>query len=770
MYQMGNSVRYAECGIVEFRKSLWYATIVTTGRIHRRLSPYGRWLFLHLAAANLRLRSPRWTVHAHINSLCVSGWRPGKGTAMKSSNPLSGQQVLGWGVLCIILVVNAPKVISEQEPFLSRSTAISRASPIILSVSPTNNELHVAQGTSLTVTFDQDMDRASINSDSYIVYSRCIGFIAGDISYPDGASATFSPAVQFPAGDLVFGILTTEVGSSMGDTLVQGYVWSFTVEARAAYAFFIPDSSYTVDLAPNALVAADLSGDLMPDLATVNAISFSSLVNHGDGTFENATDYGVVQTGVGIDTGDLDRDGDIDITAISTGAVQLGPLEVFRNEATGFMFDTAYGIEGHPRDVCLADLDQDGDIDAAVTGLWCWVWVFLNDGTGAFPIVNQYATGCGSWSITAGDVNNDGALDLATAGNVDVSILINDGQGNFPGVDTYPTTNCVHLADLDGDGYLDFATADGGDRVNIYLNDGSGGFYWRQSHIVGSNPNSVIAADLDGDGDLDLAATDGRDDTVAMMLNDGDGWFAPPLSFPVGKPELTDLYANDFDGDGDIDLAITSATGGNCVTVLFSQEAPVIDSENSFAFSASQTPASVFTKPSGGGQPLYSCYGPGGMDDNNATITVELRDADNLPIPYYPKELVWLETQDGGLVFCPGKKPVADHSVIAGVTHFSQAYCGSGASNYPDEKCIVVTDQCKINGTPPGGYPENSNMDIYFNSPDINRDMVVNLSDVIELAQDYYMGIGYKSDFYWDGFVNLSDVVKFAQSWMDACP
>jgi hypothetical protein len=689
---------------------------------------------------------------------------------MKPPAFVSWLTILGWGMIITGLAGIVPDALCQQEIPNPSPPPSPKTGPTVLSVSPANNELGVAPNTTMTVTFDQDMDQDSIHSDSYIVYSRSLGFVAGDIAYPDNDSATIDPSIPFPAGDLVLCILTTDISSATGVPLVQGYSWSFRVQTGAAYAFFLPDSSYAVDLGPGALVASDLSGDLMLDLATANAKSFSALINNGDGTFGSPSDYNITQTGTGIDAGDLDRDGDIDVVTVSTGAVQTGPLTVYRNEATNLVYDAVYAIEGHPRDVCIVDLDQDGDMDAAVTGLWCWVWVFVNDGTGSFTSVNQYANGCGSWSITAGDVNNDGALDLATAGNVNVSILINDGQGNFPDADTYPTTNCVHLADLDGDGYLDFATADGCDRVNIYLNDGSGGFYWRQSYIVGSNPNSVIAADLDGDGDLDLAVSDGRDAIVAVLLNDGDGWFGPPWSFPVGQPELTDVYAGDFDGDGDVDLAISSATGGNCVTVLCNKEQPVIDADNSFAFSASQTPASVFTMPGGGGQSLSSCYGPVGMDGNNATIIVQLRDADNLPIPYYPKELIWLETSNGGLVCCPGKVPVADHGAVAGMTQFSRAYYGSGASIFPDDKCIVMTDQCKVNGTAPGGYPEHSNMDIYFNSPDINKDKVVNLSDLIDLAWDYYQGVGYRSDFHWDGNVNLSDLVKFAQSWMDSCP
>ncbi|MFT5314741.1 MAG: hypothetical protein ACI9UK_000566 [Candidatus Krumholzibacteriia bacterium] len=60
--------------------------------------------------------------------------------------------------------------------------------------------------------------------------------------------------------------------------------------------------------------------------------------------------------------------------------------------------------------------------------------------------------------------------------------------------------------------------------------------------------------------------------------------------------------------------------------------------------------------------------------------------------------------------------------------------------------------------------------DVYFNSPDINGDLRVNLTDVPLFAEDFYGQYAYRSDFNWDNQVNLSDVVTMAVALGADCP
>ena len=54
--------------------------------------------------------------------------------------------------------------------------------PQILSTSPVQNELAVAQGTDLSVTFDTDMDEATINVSTFVLNGSLSGPCLGTIS------------------------------------------------------------------------------------------------------------------------------------------------------------------------------------------------------------------------------------------------------------------------------------------------------------------------------------------------------------------------------------------------------------------------------------------------------------------------------------------------------------------------------------------------------------------------------------------------------------
>jgi hypothetical protein len=58
----------------------------------------------------------------------------------------------------------------------------------------------------------------------------------------------------------------------------------------------------------------------------------------------------------------------------------------------------------------------------------------------------------------------------------------------------------------------------------------------------------------------------------------------------------------------------------------------------------------------------------------------------------------------------------------------------------------------------------NLDMLISVNSPDIDADLIVNLTDVVLWSMDYFQGYHYRSDLFWDGQINLSDLVYLARA------
>ncbi|MCZ0964340.1 FG-GAP-like repeat-containing protein [Paracoccus benzoatiresistens] len=229
---------------------------------------------------------------------------------------------------------------------------------------------------------------------------------------------------------------------------------------------------------------------------------------------------------------------------------------------------------GGYRLLALGDLDGDGDLDFIMPenfgeGVGGSVTVRLNDGSGGFDEASDVAVTEAAGDIALGDLDGDGDLDYATA-NYDsgsVSVRLGNGDGTFDGGSEVATGSAVALAlgDLDGDGDLDVATAnsDDGDNysVSLRLNNGDGTFGGGSELAVGNGPTEVALGDLDGDGDLDLAAVNTHDDTVSVRMNDGSGTFGGGSEVALGNG-VADLALGDLDGDGDLDLAVANRNGG----------------------------------------------------------------------------------------------------------------------------------------------------------------------------------------------------------------
>ncbi|GAB4018798.1 beta strand repeat-containing protein [Spirosoma koreense] len=208
------------------------------------------------------------------------------------------------------------------------------------------------------------------------------------------------------------------------------------------------------------------------------------------------------------------------------------------------------------------------------------------------PATNaEVSVGDGPRSIAVGDLDGDSDLDMLTANrdNRSVSVRLNNGSGNFTPHPTNAEVNVgvgttrfnrpirVILGDVDGDGDLDFVTANfTNETVSVRLNDGSGSFspHPNNSELSFSDrPQDVALGDIDGDGDLDLLIAKDQNDvgesyTVSVRLNDGSGTFTPPALNPevsVGSGPQS-IALGDVDGDGDLDL-LTANEFGNGVSL-----------------------------------------------------------------------------------------------------------------------------------------------------------------------------------------------------------
>jgi hypothetical protein len=81
---------------------------------------------------------------------------------------------------------------------------------------------------------------------------------------------------------------------------------------------------------------------------------------------------------------------------------------------------------------------------------------------------------------------------------------------------------------------------------------------------AGGGSGSVAIADYNGDGKLDVAVSNYASNTVAVLLNNGDGTLAAPLLTavdPMGALGLGAIVTGDFNEDGKMDLIVATIAG-----------------------------------------------------------------------------------------------------------------------------------------------------------------------------------------------------------------
>ncbi|UCD95601.1 MAG: VCBS repeat-containing protein, partial [Candidatus Zixiibacteriota bacterium] len=197
-----------------------------------------------------------------------------------------------------------------------------------------------------------------------------------------------------------------------------------------------------------------------------------------------------------------------------------------------------------------------------------YVWSFtVASGAGGsdFTLDAAYNVADKPLSVFAADLDGDGDIDLATADGdswgepgTTVSVLLNNGDGTYAPFSSYPTGSyplSISGADLDGDGDMDLVTTNYFTMdVSILLNNGNGTFAAHTDYSISTSPYSVVGADLDGDGDLDLATANAEAPFVSVLMNNGNGTFAANVNYSVNNFPIS-IVAGDLDGDGDLDLA-----------------------------------------------------------------------------------------------------------------------------------------------------------------------------------------------------------------------
>jgi len=355
---------------------------------------------------------------------------------------------------------------------------------------------------------------------------------------------------------------------------------------------FPVQSEYT-----NQLTIGDLDGDGDLDIIFANGAGFSSpdppimarvYINNGAGFF---TDETVARTGGhtgihrGVELGDIDNDGDLDVILVQDFN-RLPNLLI--NNGLGF-----FTVEGAARLPALSssssraqfgDIDNDGDLDIYIDNggttnrFGCGQnRIYVNNGLGFFTdetsTRHPIGTTCEPMDVIFGDIDNDFDIDVRTASTATNGSRLyrNDGAGVFTAVAGVPADEGVYsydFGDIDGDDDLDLLGANGGPGTTeiLLINNGTG-IYSNGSAQLLSNPaiddNDSKFFDYDNDGDMDLiiAALGGSSERI--LNNNGAGTFSLAVGVISAQSDSSlDVKVADLTGDGKIDIVTGQGESG----------------------------------------------------------------------------------------------------------------------------------------------------------------------------------------------------------------
>ena len=237
---------------------------------------------------------------------------------------------------------------------------------------------------------------------------------------------------------------------------------------------------------------------------------------------------------------------------------------------------------GWPGSVALADINGDGKLDIIVTNgnysSGTSFAVLLGNGDGTFqPAIVTPLSTIGEWNALAvSDVNNDGKPDLiivilSAASENDVAVILGNGDGTFKAPVIYDSGGngggSIAVADVNGDGKPDIALAswdNSAGGLTILLNNGDGTFGRPISSGSPVDPGCLVLADTNSDGILDALIC--SENSVAVLLGDGDGSFQYSASNNFYTGFLSSVAVLDANGDHRLDLVTPNDGSNGCIT------------------------------------------------------------------------------------------------------------------------------------------------------------------------------------------------------------
>ncbi|MEC7280042.1 MAG: FG-GAP-like repeat-containing protein, partial [Candidatus Thermoplasmatota archaeon] len=365
------------------------------------------------------------------------------------------------------------------------------------------------------------------------------------------------------------------IPSAEGRTLTLGQGMFAIIFDRADPSYTASDIDTSADGARGVHVA-DMDGDGDLDIVLASTYDDTIAWYENDGAADpswTASDITTTLDGPwGVYVDDVDGDGDLDVVSAVAYDDTIAWFENDGADDPSWTTSVIATTANNARNVHVADMDGDGDLDVVATSLddktVSW---YENDGADdpSWTAADIDTNSDGAFGVYVDDMDDDGDLDIVIGSAFDDTIAWyeNDGAADPSWTKSAIDTSAdgarnLHVGDMDGDGDLDIVAASAGDdTIAWYENDGAANPSWTKSVIDSSLDAalSVYPADLDGDGDLDIVSASAFDHTIAWYQNNGaadPSWSGTDIT--TSATGARDVFVGDMDGDGDLDIVSAS--------------------------------------------------------------------------------------------------------------------------------------------------------------------------------------------------------------------
>lgn len=290
-------------------------------------------------------------------------------------------------------------------------------------------------------------------------------------------------------------------------------------------------------------------------------------------TFDAATPVQVSSWGAGMQSGQIESAGDVDLFRFVVPVTAR--MTITQSAAVGSSLDASLMVYDGSRNEIARDDDSGGNLNSrmeisATAGSTYYV---LAGGTGGssgsyelswqsdygFELANTNSVFWYPYGIGTGDFDRDGTLDMMVANAYSVQVMLGNGDGTFRtganynnGAENYGVT----VADFNADGLLDVAVGVRDRGVGMFQGNGDGTFRPPTYFSASSGYNmSIAASDFNADGIPDLATAG---ENVSILLGKGNGSFHAPL---IQNVRARSIVAGDFNRDSLQDLAAFGPDG-----------------------------------------------------------------------------------------------------------------------------------------------------------------------------------------------------------------